>query len=37
MIYNVTGGNATEMTALKKYDIVDFFDYIDNKGKNGRS
>jgi hypothetical protein len=31
LIYNVCKGNAGEMMALKKYDIMDFFDYVNNK------
>ena len=33
LIYNICDGNASEMMALKKYDIFEFFDYIENKTK----
>lgn len=33
LIYSVCGGNVSDMVALKKYDIVDFFNYIENKIK----
>lgn len=33
MIFRVCDGKASEMAALRKYDIFDFFDYIENKNK----
>lgn len=33
LIFSVSGGNASEMIALRKFDIMDFFDYVDNKMK----
>jgi hypothetical protein len=35
LIFSICKGSAVEMRELKKYDIFDFFDYIDNKSKNG--
>lgn len=32
-IYVLTGGNASEIAALKRYDIFDFFNYVENKMK----
>lgn len=34
LLFNVTGGKANEMNELKKFNIIDFFDYIENK-RNG--
>lgn len=31
LIFSISGGNATEMVQLKKFDIFDLFDYIYNK------
>jgi len=37
LIYSVCKGDVSQMKDLKKFDIMDFFDYIDNKTKdNGR-
>ena len=33
MIYSVCDGNASEINALKRFDIFDFFVYVDNKMK----
>jgi len=33
LIYSVCDGKAGEMNELKKFDIMDFFDYVDNKMK----
>ena len=34
LIYTVCDGKPSEMAALKKYDdIIDFFNYIENKSK----
>lgn len=35
LIYSVCGGDVTDMAALKKYDVFDFFSYIDKKSKDG--
>jgi hypothetical protein len=35
LIYDVCEGNAGEMNALRKFNIYDFFNYIDKKMKNG--
>jgi len=35
LLFNVTEGNASEMAALKKFDIFEFFGYVENKMKNG--
>ena len=35
LIYDVCKGNAAEMVILKKFDIFEFFDYIDKKNKDG--
>jgi hypothetical protein len=38
LIFTVTDGNASEMMALKKFNIIEFFGYVDNKiKKDGRS
>ena len=35
-IYSLCEGNASEITALKHFDIWDFFNYVENKiKKNG--
>jgi len=34
-LYNVSEGKSSEMLALKKFDIIDFFDYVTNKTKDG--
>jgi hypothetical protein len=31
LIYDVTKGNILEMQAIKKFDIIEFYDYINNK------
>jgi len=33
LVYTITDGNAAEMVALKRFDIIDFFDYVTNKTK----
>jgi hypothetical protein len=33
LLFTVTDGKASEMHALKKYDIIEFFSYVDNKIK----
>jgi hypothetical protein len=33
LIYLVCGGHVCDMSALKKYDIIDFFNYVENKSK----
>lgn len=33
LIFAVCDGKASEMAALKKYDIMEFFNYVDNKNK----
>lgn len=33
LIFNTCGGNAAEMAALRKFDIIDFFSYIENKNR----
>jgi hypothetical protein len=35
LLYSVCDGKANEMNALKKFDIIDFFDYIENKSHGG--
>jgi len=35
LVYSVCSGNATEMASLKRFEIIDFFDYVTNKSKNG--
>jgi hypothetical protein len=35
LIYDICEGNASEMMVLKKFDIMDFFDYVDKKIKHG--
>lgn len=32
-LYVITGGNASDMMMLKRFDIFDFFNYADNKMK----
>ena len=36
LIRSATGGNASEIMALKRFDIMDFFDYVDNKLKDNK-
>jgi hypothetical protein len=31
LLYNVCKGNAQEMMQLKKFDILEFFDYVNKK------
>ena len=33
LIYNISDGNASEIIALRRFDIIDLFDYITNKTK----
>jgi hypothetical protein len=33
LIYDLTKGNVTEMQAIKKFDIIEFYDYVNNKTK----
>lgn len=33
LIFAVCDGRATEMNELKKFEIMEFFDYIENKSK----
>ena len=33
LVFSASGGNASEMAALRKFNIIDFFDYVDNKMK----
>jgi hypothetical protein len=33
MVFNISDGNASEMMVLKKFDIADFFEFVDNKTK----
>jgi len=35
LLFNITEGNASEMLALKRFDIFEFFAYVDNKMKHG--
>jgi hypothetical protein len=32
-LFTLCAGNASEMTALKKYEIFEFFEYVENKMK----
>jgi hypothetical protein len=36
ILYSVCKGDLSQMAELKKFDIFDFFDYIENKTKDGR-
>lgn len=31
LLFNVSEGNATEMAALRRFDIMEFFGYVENK------
>jgi len=33
LLYSVCEGKASEMAALKRYDIMEFFDYVESKTK----
>lgn len=33
LIYSVCKGDVSQMKDLKKFDIIDFFDYVDNRIK----
>ena len=35
LLYDVCEGKSSEMLALKKFDIIEFFDYMTNKTKDG--
>lgn len=37
LIYAVCDGKASEMNELKRFDVFEFFDYIDNKSKKNGS
>lgn len=34
LLYNAAGGKAEEMNALRKFNIIDFFSFLENKKKN---
>jgi hypothetical protein len=36
LLFNVCGGNASDMVGLRKFEIIDFFDFVESK-KHGRS
>jgi hypothetical protein len=33
LLYSVCKGDVSQMTDLKRFEIVDFFDYVNNKTK----
>ena len=35
LLYNVCEGKASEMAVLRGFDIIEFFDYVNNKSKDG--
>jgi hypothetical protein len=35
LLYSACEGKASEMNALKKMDIIEFFDYVNNKSSAG--
>lgn len=37
LVYEVCTGDASEMNALKKFNIFDFFDFVDNKMKDRKN